>query len=99
LKEFNLDRRDDANLAEIYLDGKQYHVGPLSIPSEMVETAEASTHSLSEFGDEDKEIEVIADIALRLARRMSDVAYHLLLEPEQETTPCFKLYLINWQLL
>jgi hypothetical protein len=60
----------------------------------MVETAEASTHSLSELGDarnEDKEIELTADIALRLARRMSSVAYHLLLEPEQENDTMFQV--------
>jgi hypothetical protein len=87
--------KNDAKLAEIYLDEKPYHVGPSSIPSEMVETEEAfPTHSLSGLGDarnEDKEIEPTADIALRLARRMSDGAYHLLFEPKQESGTLYQV--------
>jgi hypothetical protein len=81
------DERDDENLAELYIDGKRYDVGPSAIPSEMVAAARASTYPLSELGDirnGQAEVELTADIALRLARRISDVSYLLLLEPERD---------------
>ena len=70
---------DNENLAEVYMEGKRYDVGPYSIPSEMVEMSE-----MKNIRNGDMEIELTGDIAVRLARRISDVAYLLLLEPEED---------------
>jgi hypothetical protein len=81
------DDDDDENLAEVYMDGARYEVGPSSIPVEMVAAATASMYGPPdlEMGElEEIEITLSPEVALRIARRLSDVAYHLLLEPERD---------------
>ena len=73
-------------MAEVYLNGIRYEVGPSSIPVDMVFNARDSMcESLSEIEEEiESEVVLSPEVALRIARRISDVAYHLLLEPESD---------------
>ena len=79
---------DDENIAEVYMDGVRYEVGPSSIPVDMVAAAAASIMADSGVfnGHEalDDDVALTPDVSMKLARRISDVAYHLLLEPEQD---------------
>ena len=73
---------DDSATAEVYLDGVRYDVGPSSIPEGMViALMNDDPHNLPE------EAVLTPDIAIRLARRLADVSFQLLLdplEPEQD---------------
>mmetsp|Transcript_5586 Transcript_5586/g.16205 ORF Transcript_5586/g.16205 Transcript_5586/m.16205 type:complete len:540 (-) Transcript_5586:278-1897(-) len=93
----------DECVAELYLDGVRFEVGPSTIPFEMVEAA-AAAQSAEEsdgfvtrsnevvmeheddfpaFGAEDQGSHLLTPtVALRIAKRVSDVAFLLLLEPE-----------------
>ena len=53
----------------------------------MVAAAKASSYTISDINEirnDELEIELTAEVALRIARRISDVAYLLLLEPEED---------------
>ena len=82
------DDDDDENIAEVYMDGVRYEVGPSSIPVDMVAAAAVSIMADSGVlnGHEalDDDVALTPDVSMKLARRISDVAYHLLLEPEQD---------------
>ncbi len=85
---------DDENLAEVYLDGVRYEVGPSTIPYEMVEATEAVIRAesfpntpLTVLKDSDQkessdEARLSPEIAIRISKRISDVAYKLLLQTE-----------------
>lgn len=84
---------DGENLAEVYMKGVRYEVADDSIPPDMV--ADASPQQWVEDNDDDDVLQTIEDdmtppiivltpdIALRIAERIADAAYYLLLEPEQ----------------
>ena len=82
---------EDEELAEVYLDGVRYEVGTDFIPEDMVMAA-ASVYSAQSqaLGDA---VVLTSDIAILLARRISDVAYNYFLPPgtndatEGEVTP------------
>ena len=74
---------DEDNEAEVYMDGVRYVVGPSQVPFDMVATAFSSDHPVAE-DEEDVEVSLTPEIALKLADRISDVAYYLLLEPEED---------------
>jgi hypothetical protein len=80
------DDDDDENEAEVYIDGVRYEVGASSVPVEMVAAASALGYmpDFRESEPEQPEISLTPEIALRLARRISDVAYQMLLEPERD---------------
>jgi hypothetical protein len=60
---------DDRVLAEVNIDGVRYEVGPTSIPEAMIEAMVPST----------EEVMLTPEIATHLARRLSDEAFHLVL--------------------
>ncbi|GAX12292.1 hypothetical protein FisN_1Hh223 [Fistulifera solaris] len=70
---------EDEELAEVYLDGVRYEVGPDFIPEDMVVAASsvylAQTHAL------DENVVLTPEIAMLLARRISDVAHSYSLPP------------------
>lgn len=95
--------RDDC-VAEVYMDGIRFEVGPSTVPLEMVEAAAAaqraeasgifvsSNHhgvvnykgeaeSFTDEADQGRDL-LTPSVALRIAKRVSDVAFLLLLEPE-----------------
>ena len=81
---------DDGVIAEVYMDGVRYEVGPGFIPEDMVSAALDSSllmNDPSRIGGEfdlpkvEYNVELTPEIAIRLARRISDVAYQLLLDP------------------
>lgn len=85
---------DGENLAEVYMKGVRYEVADDSIPMDMV--ADATPKQWIEEDDNDlhsilneedmihpPEILLTPDIASRIAERIADAAYYLLLEPEQ----------------
>jgi len=72
------------NLAEVYMKGVRYEVADNSVPIDMV--ADATPRPWVEEDDDDhqsNENVLTPDIALRIAGRIADAAYYLLLEPEQ----------------
>jgi hypothetical protein len=75
------DSDEEDNVAEVYIDGKRYEVGPSQVPFEMVVAAFESDRPVA---DEEGDIGVslTPEVALKLADRISEVAFYLLLEPE-----------------
>ena len=83
---------ENGDIAELFMDGCRFEVGPSWIPTELVTEAMASIQaesgepiiSANESSEEAEQEEIVLtpQLALRIARRISDVAYQLLLEPE-----------------
>jgi hypothetical protein len=70
---------DDEHVAEVYMDGVRYEVTPTTIPQDMVASMAASTGFIPSS-------DLTPDIAIGLARRMSDLAETLDgLETEEPT--------------
>jgi len=72
------------NLAEVYMKGVRYEVADDSVPIDMV--ADATPRPWVDEDDNDPESNdnvLTADTALRIAERIADAAFYLLLEPEQ----------------
>ena len=70
------------NVAEVYLDGFRYEVGPSTIPYELVQAEE---HAMLQNGHMTgktvtEETSLTPHIALSLSKRISDVAFQLILE-------------------
>jgi hypothetical protein len=81
------DDDENENVAEVFMDGIRYEVGPSSIPVDMVAAASPFLFASADAkGEEPEETEIALtpEVALKIARRISDVAYHLLLEPESD---------------
>ena len=78
------DAEEGENLAEVYMKGVRYEVADDSVPLDMVANANPRPWS-DEEDDELPENDTVLtpDIALRIAERLSDAAFYLLLEPEQ----------------
>jgi hypothetical protein len=70
---------EDEELAEVYLDGVRYEVGPDFIPEDMV--VAASSVYLAQTQDLDDSVVLTPVIATFLARRISDVAHSFLIPP------------------
>lgn len=68
------------NLAEVYMKGVRYEVADDSVPIDMV--ADANPLPWSEE-DADASNVLTPEVALRIAERIADAAFYLLLEPEQ----------------
>jgi len=70
---------DDGDcVAEVFLDGNRYEVGPANIPFELVEAA--SPPELLRHGED---ITLTSAIALKLAKRISTVSYYLLVDDKR----------------
>lgn len=75
------DAEGGENLAEVYMKGVRYEVADDSVPMDMV--ADATPRPYDESDPQSNENLLTPDIALRIAERIADAAYYLLLEPEQ----------------
>jgi hypothetical protein len=90
------DEEDEENVAEVYMDGIRFEVGPSSIPGDMAAAAMASLKEqrtgrageaplLDDDDDDDaSESALTPQVALRIAQRISDVAHQLILEPGRD---------------
>jgi len=78
------DAEEGENLAEVYMKGVRYEVADDSVPIDMVADATPRPR-VDEDDDEPQSDENVLtpEIALRIAERIADAAYYLLLEPEQ----------------
>lgn len=96
--EYN-EQDEDANLAEVYIHGKRFEVGPSTIPLALVEAFEAVheaehgvLHERSPETTEAPETILTPEIALRIANRLSQVAFQLLLEPSDPDEELAQFY-------
>jgi len=79
-----IDTEGEENLAEVYMKGVRYEVADDSVPIDMVTDASPRPWIDEDGNDAQSNENVLTpDIALRLADRIADAAYYLLLEPEQ----------------
>ena len=87
----NVDEDEDhvENVAELWMNGLRFEVNPQSVPYDLVEVAAAQTLLEHAFNEND----VVDDenfgkglfsplVATTIAKRATDAAFHLLLEPE-----------------
>ncbi|GAX21101.1 hypothetical protein FisN_1Lh223 [Fistulifera solaris] len=74
---------EDEELAEVYLDGVRYEVGPDFVPEDMV--VAASSVYLAQTQALDNNVVLTPEIAMLLARRISDVAHSYSLPPGTKT--------------
>jgi len=82
------DEEDNGDVAEVFMDGIRYEVGKSTVPMDMVVAAAAAIAAENgeyDIDDENSEHEesenpLTATVALRIAKRVSDVAFDLLLE-------------------
>lgn len=79
---------DNEALAEVYMDGVRYEVGPSFIPEDMVAAALDSFLIMGESGVTDADyiaqeetVELTADVALRLSNRLALFGFQLLVDP------------------
>ncbi len=84
--------QEDESVAEVFMDGGRYEVGSHTVPVEMVEAASAALleeqQGVRAFGNDELlenmnngGAELTPEIALRIAKRVSDAAFQLLIEP------------------
>lgn len=74
-------QREEEEQAEVWLDGVRYEVGPSIVPFEMVEAVAESLKAESLENDKEEELFMTPEIALTLAKRVSEVSFQLLVEP------------------
>jgi hypothetical protein len=73
------------NLAEVYMFGKRYDITTDTIPFEMVEAASAAGADIDEHGEINapiEEVRLTSDVARKIAERLQEVGFFLLLEPD-----------------
>jgi hypothetical protein len=93
---FNKSKPED-NVAEVYMMGQRYEVTADTIPIEMVIAALASTgggHPKLHLEDEDtdtqeEQVTLTAEVARRIAERVEDVGFFLLLESDLDPYEAF----------
>lgn len=87
---------EDQNVAEVFMDGVRYEVGRHTVPFEMVEAAAISLREEEEDDDagcdndntnNEEENPLTPAVALRIAKRISDVGYDMLLENAKQKRP------------
>mmetsp|Transcript_18780 Transcript_18780/g.40668 ORF Transcript_18780/g.40668 Transcript_18780/m.40668 type:complete len:504 (-) Transcript_18780:209-1720(-) len=85
----------DEAVAEVFIAGSRYEVGPSTVPVEMVEaaviaiaeerraaTSDQSTSNVFEYSDFEPDASLLTpDVAFPIAKRLSEVAFQLILEP------------------
>mmetsp|Transcript_16401 Transcript_16401/g.33813 ORF Transcript_16401/g.33813 Transcript_16401/m.33813 type:complete len:477 (-) Transcript_16401:75-1505(-) len=78
------DADEGENLAEVYMKGVRYEVADDSVPIDMVADANPLPWSDEEEDSSPMDATVLTpEVALRIAERIADAAFYLLLEPEQ----------------
>jgi SET domain len=82
----DIDTEEDEDVAEVYIDGSRYEVTRSTVPEDIVLALTASPSSSAFVGtglssEGEGSVRLTPDIAIRLATRLSDVAYQLLLNP------------------
>jgi hypothetical protein len=84
----------DESVAELFFNGKRYEVSRDTIPTDLVEAAYASyleeevgLSAFDEVGDSEEEIDnsLPPEVALRIAKRMSDTAFDLLIDHSEDS--------------
>jgi SET domain len=80
----DMDAEEDEDVAEVYIDGSRYEVTRSTVPEDIVLALTASPSSSAFVGtglssEGEGSARLTPDIAIRLATRLSDVAYQLLL--------------------
>jgi hypothetical protein len=87
------DGEEDESVAEVFMDGSRYEVGSHTIPFDMVEAASISLleekHGPQAFANdgftkEHDSAVLTSEVALRIAKRISDAAFQLLIEDDSE---------------
>jgi len=74
----------EQHIAEVYIDGVRYEVGPTTIPEDVVLAMSKRDVADVDPDEQQRENPVVTltpEIALRLAGRLSEVSYQLLLDP------------------
>jgi len=74
----------DHHVAEVYMDGVRYEVGPTTIPQDMVVAMSDKIHPRFEDEPPDPEITLTPHVAIRLAKRISDAAFEMLLHSVED---------------
>lgn len=74
---------ESKHVAEVYIEGNRYEVQPDSIPEDMVAYVAAS---IDPTFDPEEPVNLTRELAVHMARRISDVAYQLILEPSYVDT-------------
>ena len=85
-------RTPDDNSAEVYMFGKRYDITTDTIPFEMVEAASAAGAEFDEDRSESasiEEVQLTPDIARKIAERVQEVGFFLLLEPDLDPYETF----------
>lgn len=86
MPEYNTnEEEEEQNVAELYVHGRRFEVGPSTIPVDLVEAVEAQSERFYEETQVQEEPETVLtpDIAMRIAYRVSEVAFQLLLDSNQ----------------
>ena len=86
----DLDDEESGHIAEVFIDGIRFEIGPSFLPFEIVEKMAAKLHVGTRMIDDDDgefigdylDVALTPEIAEKIAQRISEVAYLLLLEPE-----------------
>jgi SET domain len=73
------DNEGEEHIAEVFIDGFRYEVGPTTIPEDMVAAIAAQDQESNTATVVD--VELTPEIAIRLGSRISDVAFNMLLDP------------------
>lgn len=77
---------DDEEVAEVYIDGRRFEVTPTTIPEDLV-TAILENEEEDEEFENKSDIEFNPSVARKLASRVGKVAFCLLLNPWETSTP------------
>ena len=88
---------EDTNVAEVYVHGKRFEVGPSTIPVDLVETVEALSISEGHYEphhsvDDKSEAILSPSIATRISKRLRQVAFQLVLGPINEEEELATMY-------
>lgn len=83
---------EEQNVAEVYVHGRRFEVGPSTIPVDLVEAVESQDFYERLEVQEAPETVLTPDIAMRIANRVSEVAFQLLLNSNFEEEELAQLY-------
>jgi hypothetical protein len=75
------DEKEDYALAEVYMNGIRYEVGPSFIAATLDSSIVEDANMVGYRPEDDGSVDLAPDLAIRLERRLSQVAYQLLVDP------------------